>query len=76
MTWTGLFASILSLVLGAFFIGQRLLLGAQVGFTALISAIFFTGSIILLSLGILGEYLARIYQSRLNRPPYTVKVVI
>lgn len=76
MTWAGLFSSILSLVLGAFFVGQRLIVGAQVGFTALISAIFFTGSVILLCLGILGEYLARIYQARLNRPPYTIKVVI
>ena len=76
MTWTGLFASILSLVLGSFFVGQRLLVGAQIGFTALISAIFFTGSVILLCLGILGEYLSRIYQARLDRPPYSIKIVI
>lgn len=76
MTWVGFFSSVLSLVLGTAFIVQRLLIGAQVGFTALISAIFFTGSVILLCLGILGEYLARIYQSRLKRPPYTIKVVL
>ncbi len=76
MTWVGFFSSVLSLVLGTFFIVQRLLVGAQVGFTALISAIFFTGSVILLCLGILGEYLSRIYQSRLKRPPYTIKVVL
>lgn len=76
VTWTGTIASILSLVLGTFFIVQRVLIGSQVGFTALITAIFFTSGLILLSLGILGEYISRIYQSRLEKPAYTIKVIL
>ncbi len=76
VTLTGFFASVLSIVLGTAFIIQRVLVGAQIGFTALISAIFFTSGVILLSLGILGEYISRIYQSRLEKPAYAIKAIL
>lgn len=76
MTWAGIISSILSLVLGTFFIIQRLAVGSQVGFTALISSIFFTGGIILMCLGILGEYISRIYQSRIQRPAFAIKAIL
>ena len=73
MTWTGFIASILSLGIGTYFILQKLSIGAAVGFTALIVSIFFSTSIILLSLGILGEYIGRIYAARGDRPNYSIK---
>lgn len=76
VTLTGFFASLLSIVLGTAFIIQRVMVGAQIGFTALISAIFFTSGVILLSLGILGEYISRIYQSRLEKPAYAIKAIL
>ena len=76
VTLTGVFSSLLSIILGTAFIIQRLSVGAQIGFTALISAIFFTSGVILLSLGILGEYISRIYQSRLEKPAYTIKAIL
>ena len=45
------------------------------GFTSLILAILFFSGIQLISLGIIGEYLGRLYQESKMRPPYVVKEV-
>lgn len=74
MTYTGILSSIASFLVGLFYIYQKLVYGAELGFTSLIVAIFFGTSIILFSLGIVGEYISRIYVSRINKPPYSVKV--
>lgn len=43
------------------------------GFSSTIIAIFFIGGVQLISLGILGEYVARIYEEVRHRPRYVVK---
>ncbi|MDD2239310.1 MAG: glycosyltransferase family 2 protein [Kiritimatiellae bacterium] len=43
------------------------------GFTMLFSMIVIFSGVQLLSLGILGEYLARMYQRSMGRPPYVIK---
>ncbi len=45
------------------------------GFTTLILAILFFSGIQLISLGIIGEYLGRLYHETKMRPPYVVKEV-
>ncbi|MCL6472940.1 MAG: glycosyltransferase family 2 protein [Firmicutes bacterium] len=42
------------------------------GFTTVILAVLFTGSVTMLSLGIIGAYLARIYEELKRRPNYVV----
>jgi polyisoprenyl-phosphate glycosyltransferase len=76
MIWAGLVSSILSLLIGSTYIALKLLNGAAVGFTALITAVTFSASVILLSLGILGEYIGRIYAARTERPVYAVREVL
>ena len=76
MIWGGLIASVLSLGIGSVFIILKLVNDAAVGFTALFTAISFSASIILLSLGILGEYIGRIYAARTERPVYSVKEIV
>ena len=44
-----------------------------IGYTAITAAIFFLGAVQLLCLGILGEYLGRIYEEVKGRPLYTVQ---
>ena len=74
MTYSGMITSIISFIVGLFFIWQKIMHDSAVGFTAIIVSIFFATSIILFSLGIVGEYISRIYISRVNKPPYSVKV--
>ena len=74
MTVVGLISSILSFVVGGFYFIQKVWIGAEIGFTAIIVTIAFTSSLILFCLGIVGEYISRIYKSRAHRPLYSVKV--
>ena len=46
------------------------------GWTSLIASIWFLGSIIIMSIGIIGEYIGRIYSEVKNRPPYNVERVM
>jgi dolichol-phosphate mannosyltransferase len=45
------------------------------GFAAIAIAIFFLGSVQLISIGILGEYIGRIYEEFKGRPLYTLAEV-
>jgi polyisoprenyl-phosphate glycosyltransferase len=83
-TWLGLFAAGVSLLMGIFFIVHRIV-GFKVlghspdetpGLTTLAVVTFFMGGVILTSLGILGEYIGRIYTEVKRRPAYVVDEVI
>lgn len=72
-TWLGLFFSLASFLIGTlglffkFVLGQKLL-GWDYGLTT----IFFIGGIQLLCLGIVGEYIGRIYEEVKQRPYYVI----
>ena len=75
LTYTGGFVSGLGLVLAVFFIVRRLL-GieiAQTGFTTLVTLVLFLGGVQLIGIGVLGEYLARVYDEVKQRPTYLIK---
>jgi polyisoprenyl-phosphate glycosyltransferase len=76
MIWGGLISSLVSFGIGAMFLYQKLTVGSQVGFSALIVTMAFGFSLILFSLGILGEYISRIYAMGTGRPAFTVKGII
>jgi len=74
MTVSGLCVSAFGFLLAAFFIVRRLL-GieiAQIGFTTLITMVLFLGGLQLIAIGLLGEYLGRIYDEVKGRPLYIV----
>ena len=75
LTYVGGLVSALGLVLGCFFIVRRLLNieVAQTGFTTLVTLVLFLGGVQLMGIGILGEYLARVYDEVKQRPPYLIK---
>ena len=75
MTWLGLFSSILSFGTGVFYLIKKFVYGAELGYTSIIVSIFFGTSIILFSLGIVGEYISRIYASKTNKPVYSIKTM-
>lgn len=76
MVRLGSFASIFSFLAGIFFIIRKMFFNVRVeGFTFTIVAILFSSSLILLSLGIIGKYLFKIYQNQSGKPPYSVKKI-
>ena len=75
LTYIGSFVSCVGFALGCFFIVRRLL-GievAQTGFTTLVTLMLFLGGVQLIGIGVLGEYLARVYDEVKQRPPYIVR---
>jgi glycosyltransferase involved in cell wall biosynthesis len=75
MVWTyvGVIVSVLSLAMALTFIGQTLVYGVDVpGYASLIVSVTFLGGIQLLSLGVLGEYIGRIFAEVKRRPLYLV----
>ena len=75
VTGAGLLFLLITLILGvqtlvSYFRGQ-----AVAGFTTVILLILFTGSIIMLSLGIIGYYLSKIYEEIKGRPRYIISEI-
>lgn len=57
----GFTTSFVFFIFGCYFIWQKLVNDVQLGFTSIIVAIFFSAGMILLSLGIIGEYIRKIW---------------
>ncbi|MES2615997.1 MAG: glycosyltransferase family 2 protein [Bdellovibrionota bacterium] len=73
-TYVGFFFACFSFCLAVFYILKYFLYGDRFqGFLTLIVAILFIGGIQIMFLGIIGEYLGRIYFESKNRPLYLVK---
>ncbi|MBP1738118.1 MAG: hypothetical protein H6Q48_411 [Deltaproteobacteria bacterium] len=75
MTGLGLMISTVGFVLALFFVIRRLvgIETAQTGFTTLVTLVLFLGGVQLVAVGLLGEYLARIYDEVKQRPLFIVK---
>jgi glycosyltransferase involved in cell wall biosynthesis len=75
LTYSGTLIASLGFAVGGFFMVKRML-GfeiAQTGFTTLVTLVLFLGGVQLIGIGILGEYLGRIYDEVKRRPHYIVK---
>lgn len=73
--FVGFLISLISLVYAIYIVTVTLIFGADLpGFPTLIVAIMFFGGIQLLSIGILGEYIARIFTEVKQRPNYIIDV--
>lgn len=72
--YLGLAVSTVSLVFGLGFVIKRLVYGEPVeGYAALMATILFLGGVQILFLGVMGEYLGRIFGETKRRPLYYVK---
>ncbi len=76
MTWFGLASFWVCLVFVCYFIYMKITTGAALGFTALIVSIFMSTGLILFSLGIIGEYLNRLFALQHKKPPYLIREVL
>jgi dolichol-phosphate mannosyltransferase len=75
VTFSGVFISLIGFSLALFFVIRRLM-GveiAQTGFTTLVTLMLFLGGVQLVGIGLLGEYLGRVYDEVKRRPNYIVK---
>lgn len=72
-TVLGFIISLLSICYMIYIVGKTLLYGEPIqGFPTIICTILFLGGCQLLALGIIGEYIGKIYNESKQRPPYIV----
>ncbi|GAB4296152.1 MAG: glycosyltransferase family 2 protein [Marinilabiliales bacterium] len=76
MVYGGLVASFISFLLSLYFIYRKIFYNVPLGYTSLIVAILFSTSIIMFSLGMLGEYLSRIFITLHKKPPYLINKIV
>lgn len=73
-TYLGLIVASVSFVYAIFMIVDKLLFGNPVpGYPSIMTAILFLGGIQLIGIGVLGEYVGRIYVETKQRPRYIIK---
>jgi polyisoprenyl-phosphate glycosyltransferase len=73
-TYIGLIVAGLSFIYGAWMILNTLVFGNPVqGYPSIIVSILFLGGIQLIGIGVLGEYIGRIYIECKKRPKYIIK---
>lgn len=75
LTYCGLFVAAMGFAIGIFFAVRRIIgiETAATGFTTLVTLVLFLGGIQLIGIGVLGEYLGRIYDEVKHRPQYILK---
>ncbi|WP_109842698.1 glycosyltransferase family 2 protein [Aggregatibacter aphrophilus] len=73
-TYIGLLIATSSFLYGCFLIFSKIVWGNSVpGYPSIMVAILFLGGIQLIGIGVLGEYIGRIYVESKNRPKYIIK---
>ena len=76
-TAIGAVSAVVGFLYGAFTIIKRLVNpDVPMGFSSTMSAIVFFGGMIMLMLGLIGEYVGRIYISLNNSPQYVIREII
>ena len=72
-TYFGLFTASVAFVYGAVIVAKTLLYGEPVrGYPSLMSVVLFLGGVQLVALGVIGEYLGRMYEETKRRPLYLI----
>ena len=73
-SYIGIIISLIALLYASFLVIYTVILGVDIpGYASIIVSILFLGGIQLISLGIIGEYLGRIYEEVKERPLYLVR---
>lgn len=74
--YVGLVGALLTFCYGAFIILRTLIHGVDIpGYASLLVSILFFGSLQLIGLGVLGEYIGRIYLESKQRPTYLIRQI-
>ncbi len=76
--WTGIgiVVSLVSLIYAKYIVIRTLVTGVEMpGYASLLVAVLFLGGIQLIGIGVLGEYIGRIYVEAKNRPHYFIRAI-
>ncbi len=76
--WTGLgvLISLLSLIFALFITLRTIVVGVEVpGYASIMTAVLFLGGIQLIGIGVLGDYIGRIYAEAKGRPHYFIRAI-
>lgn len=76
VTVLGLIMLVIAVLLAAGALYQKIVGIALEGFTTVIILLCFIGSVIMISLGIIGYYIAKIYEEVKGRPRYIISEMI
>jgi polyisoprenyl-phosphate glycosyltransferase len=76
ITFLGISTSIISFLVGLFFILKKMFFHVRIGFTGIVVSITFTAGVILLSIGIIGEYMRRMYNILNARPQHSIGEIL
>lgn len=76
ITFIGFIAFLLSSVAGIYALIVKLLGHAQSGWTSLMISLWFIGGLLLIGIGLIGEYIGKIYQEVKRRPRFTIEKVL
>lgn len=72
MTWIGLGGSLISFGMGAIFIVRKFMHNVPIGFTAIIVAVLFSASILMMCMGIIGQYLYKLFLLQNRKPQFAI----
>ena len=70
----GLISFFLSMIFGTYFLGLKLFGNTELGWTSIITSIWLIGGLQLIALGLVGEYIGKIYKETKRRPKYIVDI--
>ena len=76
MIWFGLFSAGVSFCIGIYYLIVKLTSSVPPGFSALIVMMTFAFGVVLLSLGVLGIYISKIYSMNAGQPSFTIRTEI
>lgn len=76
ITFIGFIAFLLSSVAGIYALIVKLLGHAESGWTSLMISLWFIGGLLLIGIGLIGEYIGKIYQEVKRRPRFTIEKVL
>lgn len=73
-TYVGILMAMISFIYSIFIVTRTLIFGIELpGYASLLAIVLFLGALQLVGLGILGEYLGRMFMESKNRPLYIVR---
>lgn len=76
VTIGGMFCFVFSILLGIYSLIMKFTGNAVSGYTTLLMVMLFIGSMVMISLGIIGFYIAKIYEEVKQRPRYIISSIV